>query len=597
VDELYKTAVSNSLKPGDDFTAMLDNPDFEYGLSSGKAEGWTVVAGSGGNLTPGPLGSDLDQLMIDAMGKTNHCFEGWHRYNWDVYQEIKSAPAGVYEITCQGYVRCEVNGYHQGDELTDIPIKLYMNDFTSNFPDVYSEQVSEDKFNENGALPVIESWSWTGDNYPNSMGGACLCFAWGMYQVHTFGLVQEGEPMRIGVKNTANTDWWCIWDNFHVTYRGFEAEYVQPALEAALANLDISKPMAKSLFDAVNALQAEADAAIAAGDGKAMYDVLVKVNQMTATVAESVSLFAKLNEAAEDLIAAAYEHDNAKTAEAVALANEVINHIEARDIENEDAEAYLVKIAQMKGELSLPEGWESASDENPFDMTGVIVNPDFETGDASGWTYAFENVTNIGFQNNATYENTDDEGNVASISNFIEGWRNGVAIGDGSLEQTIYALPEGTYTLEADIIANAQYRSDSGSVIAEDGEGIFLFADEKGAGKSSISVATLNGMPLHFALTFAKTSAESALTIGLQALNATANWLAADNFVLTYFGKSSSKTPDGDASGIETVGNSQKVKVEYFMLDGRKATASQKGIMIQKVTFENGAVIVRKVRK
>jgi hypothetical protein len=39
------------------------------------------------------------------------------------------------------------------------------------------------------------------------------------------------------------------------------------------------------------------------------------------------------------------------------------------------------------------------------------------------------------------------------------------------------------------------------------------------------------------------------------------------------------------------------VKVEYFMLDGRKATASQKGIMIQKVTFENGAVIVRKVRK
>lgn len=589
VDQLYKTAVANSLQPGDDVTALLENPDFEYGLSSGAAEGWTVVRGSGTNLTPGPLGTDLDQLMIDAIGKTNHCFEGWHRYNWDVYQEVKSAPAGVYEITCQGYVRCEMSGYSQGQELTDVPIKLYMNNFESNFPDVYSEQVPEDKYNENGALPVIESWSWTGDNYPNSMGGASLCFAWGMYQVHTFGLVQEGESMRIGVKNTASTDWWCIWDNFHVTYRGFEAEYVQPALETALANLDISKPMAKSLFEAVSALNAEAQDAIASGDGQAMYDVLVKVNAMANTVAESVSLFNKLNTAAEDLITAAYEYDNAKTAAAIALANEVINHIEARDIENEDAEAYLVKIAQMKGELALPEGYESASDENPFDMTGVIVNPDFETGDASGWTYAFASVTNIGFQNNSTYSNTDDDGTEANISNFIEGWHSSTNIGDGTLEQVIYALPEGTYTLEADIIACNQY--------GDENEGFFLFAAEQDGAKSSIPVATESGKPLHYALTFVKASAETTLTIGVQALNATSNWLAADNFTLTYFGKASAKTADGDASGIESVEGAKSVKIEYFTLDGRKVTTAQKGIMIQKATFDNGAVVIRKVRK
>jgi hypothetical protein len=37
--------------------------------------------------------------------------------------------------------------------------------------------------------------------------------------------------------------------------------------------------------------------------------------------------------------------------------------------------------------------------------------------------------------------------------------------------------------------------------------------------------------------------------------------------------------------------------VEYFTLDGRKATSAQKGIMIQKVTLDNGATIIKKIRK
>jgi len=39
------------------------------------------------------------------------------------------------------------------------------------------------------------------------------------------------------------------------------------------------------------------------------------------------------------------------------------------------------------------------------------------------------------------------------------------------------------------------------------------------------------------------------------------------------------------------------IKSEYFTLDGRKATAVQKGILIEKVTFSNGAAVVRKIRR
>ena len=127
---------------------------------------------------------------------------------------------------------------------------------------------------------------------------------------------------------------------------------------------------------------------------------------------------------------------------------------------------------------------------------------------------------------------------------------------------------------------------------------MFLFAAEKDGAKSSIATQTASGQPKHYALTFKKASAESDLTIGLEALNSTANWLAADNFMLTYYGKNSAKDPDGDATGITTIATAgEQVKVEYFTLDGRKATSVQKGILIQKVTFENGSVVVRKIRK
>ena len=93
-------------------------------------------------------------------------------------------------------------------------------------------------------------------------------------------------------------------------------------------------------------------------------------------------------------------------------------------------------------------------------------------------------------------------------------------------------------------------------------------------------------------------AADGKVRLGIKkTTNLEGNWTIWDNWRLYYLGTNSSQTPNGDPSGIEAVAAGNSLTVEYFTLDGRKATAAQQGIMIQKVTFANGAVIVKKIRK
>jgi hypothetical protein len=74
-------------------------------------------------------------------------------------------------------------------------------------------------------------------------------------------------------------------------------------------------------------------------------------------------------------------------------------------------------------------------------------------------------------------------------------------------------------------------------------------------------------------------------------------WTLWDSWHLYYFGAASSQEASGNPLGIEDLNNATSLKVEFFTIDGRKATRAQKGIMIQKTTFANGATMVQKIRK
>ena len=90
--------------------------------------------------------------------------------------------------------------------------------------------------------------------------------------------------------------------------------------------------------------------------------------------------------------------------------------------------------------------------------------------------------------------------------------------------------------------------------------------------------------------------ADGILTIGIKkAEKKASSWVVLDNFKLTYLGKNSSQTVSPDLTAIETV-EGKAMKVEFFTLDGRKATSAHKGIMIQKVTLSNGTTLIQKIR-
>lgn len=660
IEECEDFAKAN-LMPGQDVTFYLQNPDFESGVHTsprpadpngnggdyGTADGWHADKFYGGNFTPGPAGYDNDASV-------NHCFESWHCWNFDLWQEVNNLPAGVYQIDVQGYVRCEANGYNAFDDLPSIPVKLYMNNSLIDFPDVYSEEVAAEHYLEDGTLPEIESHSWNGSvpNYPNSMGAAGLCFNWGMYKKSAFGLVKEGEPMRIGVKSVnMNADWWCIWDNFKLTYQGFLPEYVKPALQDALATInlegkligtDVRANVEKLIADA-NALMNEEHDNNDTAWGRAMYDLLDQIYDITPTVEESVALFVKLNDALVNLETALDTYvDSPAYEEAENLRVEVTTSIE--DLTNAQAEEYIVKISAMLTKLRLPSDAEiaQASDQNPLDVTSVILSPSFENDE---WGYP-EN-SNEGWNNPGNLGNDASDTQADQKLCFaMEFWQMAF-----DLYQEFYGMPAGTYMLQVDgwcrngsneenyTAWQSNPDASMACLYAKDGEDTYYSAPlanmMKAAPIENIPFTTVDGDEIYELVETAlgettywlpntmiggrsfldlgkengsidgaytskvilKVKEDGKLRIGVKKdVELTNSWVVVDNFRLFYYGANSTLQPSGNALTVESIAMGKPVKVEFFTLDGRKVNSLQKGIMIQKVTLDNGNVVVRKIR-
>ena len=633
-DAVEKEA-KEGLKEGQDVTIFMKNADFESGVKRGVANpsglsgdygtatGWNADKKANGNFTPGPADKDNDPTV-------NHAFEAWHCHDFDLWQEVKNVPEGVYVIDVQGYVRNESNGTVKDYDPSIIPIKLYLNNATSNFPDVFSEVVAEEHYQEDGTLPKIEDWSWDGDNFPNSMGAAGLCFDWGMYKVQAYGLVKEGETMRIGVKGKMTTDWWCIWDNFKLTYQGYNVKYVQPALDEAMKNIDVSKPMGKNVYTTAKGLSDRAAEAIATGDGKAMFQMLADVYDSSADITASVALFATLQDAIENettgLNAAIFNTKNDKAkAEAETLASTITSGMESYDINDSEVEGLLKQIADMKTKLALPADWESATDDNPADFTGVIVNPDFCNPETDmSYTLGWTNPGNPG---------NDDTQKYAQAMEFYSSVN-----GKFDMYQDIVGLPKGTYIVQVDgwcrnatnILNYEQWTLDNDTTLAfiyAVGEDSVTFAGPvanmmKGAltddpWTEGIAAETINDVEYYFPNSLvggkeymslnegvytnklvAKVGDDGKLRIGIKKdQNPDASWVVIDNWKLFYCGANSQLTPSPDITGIELLNMDDATKIEYFTLDGRTAIRAQKGILIQKTTLSNGATIIKKIMK
>ncbi len=191
---------------------------------------------------------------------------------------------------------------------------------------------------------------------------------------------------------------------------------------------------------------------------------------------------------------------------------------------------------------------EGATDEEPLEVTDYcLVNPAFEDGNTNGWTCTFVggvNATNVGYRGDhhtnkgstltPAGSKLDDDGNPSYIKNFIEAWKDKTdpfVIGDAELTQTVYGLPSGVYKLTCDVNAAHQWGKYPNPV-----SGVKLFIAPNIGKEVYQEVATIEANPEHFSITFTCPDGVRSLTFGLKTESTTANWIAADNFRIYYYG-------------------------------------------------------------
>ncbi len=231
---MIRTWVSENIaavQPGTDLTILLENADFEDGKYSA---GWDAADDE---VQPGKDYGTLPGWTISSGNITqmNHVIETYHR-KFDFNQTIPNMPAGVYDITVQGFVRHDGDAtdqtiFYAGNLETQLMLRsdqwnetgfyltdeqgdpcggankdqdIIVNETTVKVPNGMSGfYYWEKEENTEGASMDYQGWQ-AGDKY---------------YTNHIRVVLNEAGDLTIGMKSLGTTDW-IIWDNFQIKYLG-----------------------------------------------------------------------------------------------------------------------------------------------------------------------------------------------------------------------------------------------------------------------------------------------------------------------------------------------------------------------------------------
>ena len=155
-----------------DATLLIEDHDF--GRNNRYANRWTVS-------------EDCTNSNLSGGNNINNCAESYHSV-FTISQKLSEAPAGDYELTAQGFYR------QDGEDDAHLPV-FFANDHTAVFPAI--------------------------DGGESSMSDASVSFSAGKYTIEPikFTVTEDGD-LTIGVRLEENTNLWCIFDNFVLTYFG-----------------------------------------------------------------------------------------------------------------------------------------------------------------------------------------------------------------------------------------------------------------------------------------------------------------------------------------------------------------------------------------
>ena len=624
--QMIEDAIRASLVLDSDVTDMfLVNANFDN-----KADGKNDGQGWEGKWTDinGPSNNPVMEI-----------YGGWDKVDpdWDVYQIVKDAPQGVYEVSLNGFFRAGEhadayaayeNSLTTGQEITS-HASVYVNNNKSAFKNVYSEPVqcgelysATEIYGPTPWLPV--AGDSTGYWYPNGMYDAGVAFAAGMYKSSAHGIVaNQGDELRIGVvaKGMIMREW-VIFDNFRMIYRGKQAQYVQPYLQEAIdaAAVTLTQPMAKDAKALLEEAKAAAEAVINSTDGDELFNALVAIYAANDSVEASADLFAELKDAAEQLQDAMMIYQTTATDEAMDAAYDLLNQmmvgVEASALTKEEAQALLGQVDKVINELILG-NYKNASDDNVMNFTALLASPSFEdeiagAGSAAGWTGADGALGSGGYE---FFQKTFDL--YQELKNIPNGtYRIEVSayerIGSSVDDYKTYKAAKDTATTylyagsAGDTIETKVARLASGAFLSNDAMGIEGCAKvdslqnvELGAdslywvANSMASAMTMFNDYTQYANTYYITVNDGTLRLGIKKeVQGSNDWVMMDNWKLYYHGTNSIYTVE------EVIGTGAAVvKREIFTLGGAQVGKLQQGVNIIRNTHADGTVTVKKVIK
>lgn len=354
--ELFNMAVKTSIAEGSDLTNLIKNPGFsEDGNFKDWTETHTQLSDAGSNFSSNTGFPDI----YPVAGTWNTSF--------DVYQDLTDElPNGIYEIEAPAFFR--PGGNLEGDIEDYVTASLYINEFYTPIMNIYEGALStEEAINgvncridpndtsiphagENTDHHEYESiWGWV----PEQRGAVSFAFADGKrYANKVYGIVSDNK-VRLGIRNTGKPYYnseMTMWGKFKLTYMGKSQE----AMDAMVTNfskhlekLEYAQDMATLFYSKSHTNNIKNLIAQVGSDTDKNLETLKKINDEFNAVETSKDIYQHLYDLSEwcSVEGDKYtEIDPDLQAAYVTLSDEIMDHVYAGDLTDEEAAEYYESI-------------------------------------------------------------------------------------------------------------------------------------------------------------------------------------------------------------------------------------------------------------
>lgn len=563
------TSAAKYTSEGGDVTNLLVNADFSNG-----SNGWTLGSGCAPAFSWGEA----------------EVFGGSHGHV-DIYQEITGVKPGLYSISVQAFERPADNGSYDGTE--EPKVFLYMGDMETPVQLITGDVLPADQAVDRENCLLSNDYMWTSPDgsisgyVPNNMEGASIAFAAGRYYQECYGLVGEDGKMKVGLTSHGVVPHWVLFDNFKLTFLGKDPDAMAEILgakveEAFTYSENHGDMMSLPAYDAFNEAIIAAEMAVESGDYDQMSTAITSLNNATNAARENETAMNNFTTAYDAMEIAYAEYELEASEEVLNKYTDVMDRVGGDAYMELTTEELLAAVEEMNLVASL-------LPYNSHYTADVERLPEFPTDDAQ---YPFD-LSAAGYLQNADFSSGTDfwempvwgGGNNQGLGNAREFWNGSAANLKFDLNQTLYALPEGKYVLEAEL-ANAK----NGAFVEANEGRAHLYADVITIGVDTVTTSTpveprdadcsagLDPYSIEFDVPAHKDGLK--VVVGIRTVGTmAARWFAYDNFVLKLLSNPT-------ATGIEGV--EEKVEaatpVAVYNISGTRINKVSKGINIIKMS-------------